>query len=71
MICSNCGDICCNGIDCYYKDKEVDLIPQEYEWICPFCDYLNHIIDMTYPEYCSCAECDREVKLMLKDMKLC
>jgi hypothetical protein len=67
--CSNCGKKCCNGIDCFYKEIEVDLIPQEYEWKCPKCKDTNFINDEDYIENCECRECGQEVKLVLKDMK--
>ena len=68
-VCSNCGDRCCNGIDCYYEEWEADLIPQEYEWKCPKCKTTNFVMDETYPETTDCYECGEEVKLVLKDMK--
>jgi hypothetical protein len=69
IVCSNCGDKCCDGIKCYYKDWDVDLIPQGYEWKCPKCNATNYVMDETYPEYTDCYECGQEVKLNLKDMK--
>lgn len=68
-ICSNCGSVRCNGIDCYYRKLDADLIPQEYEWKCPKCDTTNYVINETYPEEAECYECGQEVKLNLKDMK--
>lgn len=68
-VCSNCGDKCCNHIDCYYKEWEAELIPQEYEWKCPKCGTNNYVIDEKYPEYMECYECGEWIKLDLKDLK--
>ena len=31
--CSNCGDKCCNGIDCYYRDED----DEDDVYSCPIC----------------------------------
>ena len=66
-VCPNCGDKCCNWVDCYYKDWKAQLIPQEYEWVCPKCKTTNFIIGKTYPETSKCSDCDETVELILTD----
>jgi hypothetical protein len=68
-VCPNCGDRCCNWIDCYYEDWKVDLIPTEYRWECPKCKTTNIVVNEFYPSSIDCYKCGEEVKLILKNMK--
>ena len=41
---------------------EVDCVASGYEWTCPDCEEINHVIAWTY-EPQKCSNCGKEVRL--------
>jgi hypothetical protein len=37
------------------EEDSVDLIASGYDWICPFCETMNHVIE--YDEKVTCRDC--------------
>jgi len=65
--------------DCTVKDVEklqaksptesvfgVELVPQEYEWLCPECGIRNFIINEKYPRFVQCFDCENVYRAFLK-----
>lgn len=44
-----------------FDDDEIELIASGYDWICPNCDEMNHIIEVN--EKVTCTNCKKEFEV--------